>query len=137
MYVRACLSFEGRCAEAIRFYRNALGAEVQLLMRHGDNPEPPPSGALPPGAEDRIRHASLRVGDTIVMASDNHCGGKPRFEGFSLSLAVPTDAAAEQALGRLCDGGQLRMPLARTFWSSRVGMLVDRFGVSWMVTVPA
>ena len=135
MYIQAYLFFDGRCDEAIRFYREAIGAEVQMLMRHKESPEPPSPGTLPPGAEDKVMHASLRIGDTIVMASDGLCRGKPDFQGFSLSLALATAEEADRAFARLSDGGQVRMPLAKTFWSPRFGMLVDRFGVSWMVTV--
>ena len=106
-----------------------------MLMRHKESPEPPSPGTLPPGAEDKVMHASLRIGDTIVMASDGLCRGKPDFQGFSLSLALATAEEADRAFARLSDGGQVRMPLAKTFWSPRFGMLVDRFGVSWMVTV--
>jgi PhnB protein len=135
MHIQAYLSFDGRCDEAIRFYREAIGAEVQMLMRHKESPEPPPPGTLPPGSENKVMHVSLRIGDTIVMASDGLCGGKPNFQGFSLSLALATPEEVDRAFARLSDGGQVRMPLAKTFWSPRFGMLVDRFGVPWMVTV--
>jgi PhnB protein len=135
VHIQAYLSFDGRCDEAIRFYREAIGAEVQLLMRHKESPEPPPPGTLPPGSDDKVMHVSLRIGDTIVMASDGLCGGKPNFQGFSLSLALATPEEVDRAFARLSDGGQVRMPLAKTFWSPRFGMLVDRFGVPWMVTV--
>jgi PhnB protein len=135
MYIQAYLSFDGRCDEAIRFYREAIGAEVQMLMRHKENPEPPPPGTLPPGCENKVMHVSLKIGDTIVMASDGLCSGKPNFQGFSLSLALATPEEVDRAFARLGDGGQVRMPLAKTFWSPRFGMLVDRFGVPWMVTV--
>ena len=135
MYIQAYLSFDGRCDEAIRFYREAIGAEVQMLMRHKENPAPPPPGTLPPGSENKVMHVSLKIGDTIVMASDGLCSGKPNFQGFSLSLALATPEEVDRAFARLSDGGQVRMPLAKTFWSPRFGMLVDRFGVPWMVTV--
>jgi PhnB protein len=135
VHIQAYLSFDGRCDEAIRFYREAIGAEVQLLMRHKESPEPPPPGTLPPGSDNKVMHVSLRIGDTIVMASDGLCGGKPNFQGFSLSLALATPEEVDRAFARLSDGGQVRMPLAKTFWSPRFGMLVDRFGVPWMVTV--
>ncbi len=137
MYVQVYLGFNGRCEEAVRFYQAAVGAEIQMLMRHKDSPEPPPPGVLPPGSGDQINHVSLRIGDTIMMASDGHCTGQPAFEGFSLSLAVATADEADRAFARLADGGRITMPLAKTFWSPRFGMLVDRFGVSWMVTVVA
>jgi PhnB protein len=137
MVVQPYLFFGGRCEEAIELYRAALGAEVTMLMRFKDSPEPPPPGVVPPGSENKVMHASLRIGDTIVMASDGRCEGSPRFEGFSLSVTVPNVAEADRVFAALADGGQVRMPLARTFWSPRFGMVADRFGVSWMVLVAA
>jgi len=135
MLVQPYLFFDGRCEEAIAFYRSALGAEVTMLMRFKESPEPPQPGMVPPGAEDKVMHSSFRIGTTTVMASDGHCAGRPSFQGFSLSLTVPTDAEADQRFAALADGGQVRMPLTKTFFSSRFGMVADRFGVSWMVIV--
>lgn len=135
MQVQPYLFFDGRCEEAIEFYRRALGAEVEFLMRNKDSPEPPPPGMIPPGSENKVMHASLKIGDSIVMASDGHCAGNPRFDGFSLSFTVPTEADAERVFAALADGGKVTMPLAKTFWSPRFGMLADRFGVGWMVNV--
>lgn len=137
MHVYPYLSFEGRCEEAIRFYQAAIGAEVQMLMRHKDSPEPAPPGMLPAGSEDKVMHASLRIGDSIVMATDGRCTGQVGFQGFSLNLSLPNAADVDRAFALLADGGQVRMPLTKTFWSSRFGMLADRFGVSWMVMVAA
>jgi PhnB protein len=135
MRVEPYLFFEGRCDEAIEYYRKALGAEVTMLMRFKDSPAPPAPGMCAPGSGDKVMHANLRIGDTMVMASDGRCQGKPSFQGFSLSLAVPDDAAAERAFTALAEGGQVHMPLAKTFFSSRFGMVADRFGVSWMIIV--
>lgn len=137
MQVQPYLFFDGRCEEAIEFYRRALGAEVEFLMRNKDSPEPPPPGMIPPGSENKVMHASLKIGDSIVMASDGHCAGNPRFDGFSLSFTVPTEADAERVFAALADGGKVTMPLAKTFWSPRFGMLTDRFGVGWMINVVA
>lgn len=133
MQVQPYLFFEGRCEEAIELYRSALGAEVTMLMRFRESPEPPQPGMVPPGYEDKVMHANLRIGDTTVMASDGRCTGKPGFEGFSLSISVPNEAEADRVFAALGDGGQVQMPLAKTFWSPRFGMLADRFGVSWMI----
>ena len=133
MQVQPYLFFEGRCEEAVEFYRNALGGEVTMLMRFKDSPEPPAPGMCAPGSEDKVMHANLRIGDTTVMVSDGRCLGQPSFQGFSLSLTVPTDADAELVFAALADGGQVQMPLAKTFFSSRFGMVADRFGVSWMI----
>ncbi len=132
MQVQPYLFFEGRCEEAVEFYRAALGAEVAMLMRYKDSPEP---GSVPPGAGDKVMHTSFRIGETTVMASDGLCQGRPSFQGFSLSLTVPDDAEAERLFAALADGGQVQMPLAKTFFSSRFGMVADRFGVLWMVLV--
>ena len=135
MQVQPYLFFDGRCQEAIEFYRTALGAEVTMLMRFKDSPEPHQPGMVPPGAEDKVMHASVRIGETTVMASDGRCLGQPSFQGFSLSLTVADDAEAERRFAALSNGGEVRMPLTKTFFSSRFGMVADRFGVSWMVIV--
>jgi PhnB protein len=137
MQVQAYLNFDGRCEEALEFYRTALGAEITALIRVQDAPEQPPPGTLAPGSEKKVMHATFRVGDTTVMASDCHNQGRPTFQGFSLALAVPTAAAADRVFAALADGGQVQMPLGKTFWSPRFGVVADRFGVSWMVNATA
>lgn len=131
--VQPYLSFGGRCEEAIEFYRNALGAEVLMQTRFNEAPEPHPG--LPECFQDKIMHATLRVGDTIVMASDGMCEGEPNFEGFSLSISVPDEAEAERVFAALGEGGLVTKALEKTFWAEKFGMLQDRFGVSWMVVV--
>jgi len=135
MQVQPYLFFDGRCEEAIAFYRSALGAEVTMLMRFKDSPESTPPGMVPPGTEDKVMHASFRVGDSTVLASDGHCHGKPSFQGFSLSLTATSEAEAERVFASLADSGQVQMPLGKTFFSPRFGMVADRFGVSWMIYV--
>jgi PhnB protein len=135
MQVQPYLFFDGRCEEAIEFYKSKLGAKVEMLMRFKDSPEPAQPGMVPPGAENKVMHSCIRIGDTAVMASDGRCMGKPSFQGFSLSLTPPDVAEAERLFAALGDGGQVRMPLAKTFFSPRFGMVADRFGVSWMVVV--
>jgi PhnB protein len=135
MQIQPYLFFDGRCEEAIEFYRSKLGAKVEMLMRFKDSPEPPQPGMVPPGSEDKVMHASFRIGDTIILASDGRCLGKPNFQGFSLSLTVPDEAGADRAFASLADGGQVQMPLTKTFFSSRFGMVADRFGVPWMIYV--
>jgi len=137
MKVEPYLFFEGRCDEAIEFYRRALGAEVNMLMRYKDSPEPPQPGMIPPGSENKVMHASVRVGDTAVMMSDGRCVGQPGFQGFSLSITVSDTAAAERVFSALANGGQVRMPLGKTFFSPCFGMVADRFGVGWMIIVVA
>jgi len=135
MQVQPYLFFDGRTEEAIEFYRKALGAQVQMLMRYKDSPEPQPKGSMtPPG--DKVMHASLRIGDAELMASDGFAQGKPNFQGFSLSLSARDDPEARRWFEALADGGQVRQPLIKTFFSSSFGMVADRFGVPWMVVVP-
>jgi PhnB protein len=135
MQVQPYLFFDGRCEEAVEFYQKALGAKVEMLMRFKDSPEPAQPGMHPPGSENKVLHASLRIGETTVMASDGHCQGKPSFQGFSLSVTAANDAEAERLFAGLGERGQVQMPLTKTFFSSRFGMVADRFGVSWMVIV--
>lgn len=135
MTIQPYLFFEGRAEEAAAFYRDALGAELQMLMRYKDCPEPPREGMVPPGAENKVMHMSMKIGDSIVLGSDGHCSGTPGFQGFGLTYAAKDVAEADRVFGALSDGGSVRMPLGKTFFSPRFGMLVDRFGVSWMVIV--
>jgi PhnB protein len=134
--VQPYLFFGGRCEEALEFYRTALGAKVDFLMRYKESPEPAPAGRLPAGFENKVMHATFRIGGTMLMGSDG-CEEGAKFEGFSLSLAVPTEAEADRAFAALSAGGKVEMPLGKTFWSPRFGMLTDRFGIGWMVSVVA
>lgn len=135
MHIQPYLFFDGRCEEALEFYGKKLGAEVTMLMRFKESPEPPQPGMVPPGSEDKVMHASFRVGDSTIMASDGRCLGQPNFQGFSLSLIVSSDAEADRLFTAIADGGQVHMPLGKTFFSSRFGMVADRFGVLWMILV--
>jgi PhnB protein len=126
------LFFDGRCEEALDCYRRALGAEVTTLIRFKENPDP---NMCPPGAEDKVMHATVRIGNTTILASDGMCSGNLAFQGVALSLSVTDKAAAERLFTALSDGGQVQMPLAETFFSPFFGMVTDRFGVLWMVIV--
>lgn len=137
MQIQPYLFFDGRCEEAIDFYRSALGAEMTMLMRFKESPEPNNQCMVPPDAGDKVMHASLRIGDTTVSASDGRCTGQPRFQGFSLTLTAADETEADRLFNSLADGGQVQMPLDKTFFSPRFGMVADRFGVSWMVMVAA
>ena len=130
MQVQPYLTFGGRCEEAIEFYRKALGAKVQMLVRFKDGPDPT---MCQPGNENKVMHMCFRIGETDIFASDGKCEGKPDYRGFSLSLMADDDAEAERRFNALADGGQVQMPLAKTFFASNFGMVTDRFGVSWMV----
>ena len=133
MKVQPYLFFDGRCEEAIAFYRRALGAEVLALMRFRESPDPPPPGMLAPGSEDKVMHAAFRIGETEVMASDGRAMGKPEFKGVTLSLSASSEAEADRLFNALAEGGQVQMPIGKTFFSPGFGIVADRFGVSWMV----
>ncbi len=133
-FVQPYLFFGGRCEEALAFYRTALGAEVDFLMHYNESPEPAPAGMLPPGFEKKVMHTTFRIGGTTLMASDG-CGEGQSFSGFSLSLSVANETEADRCFGALAAGGKVTMPLTKTFWSPRFGMLTDRFGMGWMITV--
>ena len=130
MQVQPYLFFDGRAEEAAEFYRRALGAEVTMLMRFKASPDP---AGCPAGSEEKVMHMSLQIGKTQVLASDGHCTGKPNFQGFGLTMAVDSEAEADRVFAALGDGGKVQMPLAKTFFSPRFGMVADRFGVMWMV----
>ena len=132
--VQPYLFFGGRCDEALEFYGNALGAQVDFIMRYNECPEPKPPGRIPPGFEKKVMHATFHIGGTTLMASDG-CEASAKFEGFSLSLSVPAEAEAKRAFDALATGGRVEMPLGKTFWSPCFGMLTDRFGIGWMVSV--
>jgi PhnB protein len=131
--VQPYLFFGGRCEEAIEFYRQALKAELVMLTRFKEAPESQPS--MPECFQDKVMHATLKVGDTLLMASDGRCEGEANFEGFSLSITVPDEAEAERVFAALSEGGLVTMPLEKTFWAPKFGMVQDRFGVGWMVSV--
>jgi PhnB protein len=129
--------FGGRCEEALEFYKQILGAQVLFLMRFKDSPMPSPEGMLPPDYGDKIMHATVVIGDSTIMASDGGCDETSGPQGFSLSLTLPTGEEVDRAFAALAEGGQVNMPPTETFWSKRFGMLKDKFGLGWMVTVPA
>jgi PhnB protein len=131
--IQPCLFFNGRCEEAVEFYCKTLGAKVEMMMRFKDSPDPHPPGAVPPGLENKIMHTSFRIGQATVLASDGCSAEKTSFQGFSLSLSVQSEAEADHAFSVLAEGGQVRLPLTKTFFSPRFGMVTDRFGVAWMI----
>ncbi len=135
MQVQTYLFFDGRCEEALEFYEGALGAKVEMMMRFKENPDPQP-GMCAPGSENKIMHAAFHVGDSLVMASDGMAGGKPEFKGFSLSVNAKDAAHADKLFNALAKGGKVTLPLGKTFFSPRFGMVTDKFGVGWMVIVP-
>ena len=135
MPVTPYLVFSGRCEEALDFYKKAIGAEVDVLMRFKDSPEPPPPGCAPVDAS-KIMHASFKVGGTAVMATDGMTvNGEPKFSGFSLTIHAKDENEADRLFAGLSQGGQVQMPLGKTFFAKRFGMVADKFGVSWMLIV--
>ena len=135
MLTEPYLFFEGRCDEAVDFYRKHLGAEVGTLMRNKESPEPHQPGMLPPGSENKVMHGVIKIGDSKVMVSDGRCSGKPVFQGFALTITAPDVARADKMFAALADGGQVQMALAKTFFAPRFGMVTDRFGLTWMIIV--
>ena len=133
MPITPYLFFEGRAEEAIGFYKTALGAETTMLMRNSDAPDPPPPGMLPPGSERKIMHAELKIGDSTLLVSDGGCAGAAAFSGFGISLPARDATEANRFFTALSDGGEVRMPLGKTFFSPAFGMVQDRFGVLWMI----
>ena len=134
MQVQPYLFFEGRADEAIEFYKKTLGAEVEMVMRFKDAPD---QSMISPGSADKVMHAAIKIGDTTVLASDGRNSGNPNFQGFSLTVYPKDEAEADKVFGSLGEGGQVRMPMDKTFFAKRFGMLADKFGVGWMVIVPA
>ena len=135
MHIQPYLFFDGRCEEALDFYKRVLGAEIGMLMRFKDNPETIAPGVMAPDTGNKVMHASFRIGDTVVMASDGYAKGNPKFEGVTLSLSVANEQEADRCFAALSEGGNVRTPIAKTFFSPRFGMVDDKFGVRWMVTV--
>jgi PhnB protein len=133
MAVTPYLFLDGRCEEAIEFYKKTLGAKVEMMMRFKESPEPSKPGMHPPGSANKIMHSCFRIGDTQVMASDGRCTGKPEFKGFALSVNAKDEAEADRMFAALGEDGQVQMPLAKTFFAKRFGMVADKFGVGWMI----
>jgi PhnB protein len=133
MQVQPYLFFDGRADEALEFYKKAIGATPKMLMRFKDSPD---QSMITPGNADKVMHAAVDIGDTTVLMSDGHCTGNTNFQGFSLAISATNEAEADKVFGALGEGGQVTMPLAKTFFSPRFGMLTDKFGVGWMVIVP-
>lgn len=132
MQVQPYLFFDGRCDEALEFYKKALGAQVEMLMRWKDSPD---QSMCTPANANKVMHSSLRIGETAVMASDGRNTGQPNFQGFALTISTKTEAEADKLFAALGDGGKVTMPMAKTFFSARFGMLADKFGVGWMILV--
>jgi PhnB protein len=140
MEIQPYLFFNGRCEEAVELYRRVLGAKVEMLMRFGESPVPPEPGRLPPtidkSMDKKVMHAAIRIGESTVLMTDGPTP-EPGFRGFSLSLSLSDVVAVERIFAGLAEGGQVRMPLEKTFFAARFGMLTDRFGVGWTIQLAA
>ena len=132
MQVQSYLFFDGRCDEALEFYKQAIGAKVNMLMRFKDAPD---QSMISPGSKDKVMHAQFEVGDTKVLASDGRNTGKPKFDGFALAISANSEADADKMFAALVEGGQVVLAMHKTFFSPRFGMLSDKFGVHWMILV--
>ena len=138
MKLNAYLDMKGRAQEAIEFYKQALGAEVAVLMRFKDMPAQDDKNCeMSPEMEQKVMHATLNIGDSVLMISDSPepDSGAAEFKGITLSIGTDDMAAAEKMFHALAKEGKVEMPLARTFWAKAFGMVNDKFGVSWMVNV--
>jgi PhnB protein len=134
MQVQSYLFFDGRCDEALEFYKKTLGAKVEMLMRWKDSPD---KSMCTPGNENKVMHSAFRIGETTLMASDGRNTGNPDFQGFALSINAKDETEADKLFGALGEGGKVTMPMTKTFFSPRFGMLADKFGVGWMILVVA
>ena len=132
MLVQSYLFFDGRCEEALDFYKRAAGAKVEMLMRFKENPE---QNSCAPGAEEKVMHTQFKIGDTTILASDGRNTGNPKFDGFALAINAKDEAEVDKLFNGLADGGKVTMPLTKTFFSPRFGMLADKFGVNWILLV--
>ena len=132
MKVQPYVFFDGKCDEALEFYQRALGAKVTAVMRWKEAPD---QSMVTPGQESKVMHSEFQVGETVILASDGRCMGKPSFQGFALTITADNDADAKRIFNALGDGGQVQMPLEKTFFASLFGMVADKFGVGWMVIV--
>jgi len=133
MKVQPYVFFEGKCDEALEFYKRALGAKVTALMRWKEAPD---QSMVTPGHENKVMHSEIQIGETTILASDGRSTGKPSFQGFSLTITAPSDTEAKRIFNALADGGQVQMPLEKSFFASSFGIAADKFGVGWMVIVP-
>ena len=133
MNVQPYVFFDGKCEEALEFYKQALGAKVEMMMRYSENPDKPDPSKMPPNSANKIMHAAFKVGDTQILASDGHCQGKPSFQGFGLAISAANDAEASKVFNAVGKGGKVQAPLGKTFFASSFGMVTDKFGVLWMV----
>jgi PhnB protein len=132
--IQPYLFFEGCTEEALKFYEKAVDAKIVALMRYKESPD---QTMCAPGSGEKVMHASFRIGSSMVFASDGRCTDQRKFEGFSLSLAAPSVADAERMFAALSESGRVEMPLMTTFFAKTFGMVADKFGVFWMVIVPA
>ncbi|HEV7388465.1 MAG TPA: glyoxalase/bleomycin resistance/extradiol dioxygenase family protein [Gemmatimonadaceae bacterium] len=130
LQVSAYLSFKGDCEDAFKFYEEVFGAKPGLIFRYGDTPM---ADVVPEGWDTRVMHGSVTIGRQVLEGADVPPDRYDEPQGFSLSLSIPGVQAAEAVFERLATGGRVVYQIEKTFWSERFGMVVDRFGIPWMI----
>jgi PhnB protein len=135
MKVQPYLFFDGRCEEALDYYKKTVGADVTFMMRFKESPDKEACASMPPNAGEKIMHAAFKIGETLIMASDGMSSGNPEFKGFSLSIHSNSEAEADKLFNALADGGKVQAPISKTFFARKFGMVADKFGMNWMVIV--
>jgi PhnB protein len=130
MQLTPYLTFDGQCEAAFKFYAQCLGGTIVSMLTHGDSPV---AEQVPSAWRDRILHARLLVDDGVLMGSDRPPDDHEATKGFSVSIGIKDPAAAERIFHALAANGTVQMPIQQTFWAARFGMLIDQFGVPWMI----
>ncbi|MGH7842907.1 MAG: VOC family protein [Candidatus Binataceae bacterium] len=130
MQVSAYLGFKGECEAAFKFYERCFGGKIEMMMTFGDSPM---AEQMPPASRNHIAHARMRVGETLLMGSDAPPDRYQEPKGLWVSLGVDTPTDAERIFRALAEKGAVQMPLEKTFFAERFGMVTDRFGIAWMV----
>jgi PhnB protein len=130
MQLNPYLTFNGQCEEAFRFYEKVLGGKIEAMMPHEGSPM---EQHVPPKWRSKIMHARLRLGDEVLMGSDAPPDRYQPMQGFSVTLGIQDPAEAERVFHALSERGTVQMPIEKTFWALRFGMLVDQFGTPWMI----
>lgn len=130
MQVNPYLLYNGNCEEAFNYYVRALGGKVDMMARYQGSPA---ADHVPPEWASKVMHAQLSIDGEVLMAADAPPGAAKPPAGFAVSLQVEDPAKADRVFAALADGGEITMPIDKTFWARRFGMCVDRFGIPWMI----
>jgi PhnB protein len=130
MQLNPYLTFNGQCEAAFKFYEKVLGGKIEAMMPHEGSPM---EQHVPPEWRRKIMHALLRVGESVLMGSDAPPDRHEQMKGFSVTLGINDPQEAERLFHALSENGAVQMPIQKTFWAARFGMLVDQFGTPWMI----